>query len=90
MLNKENLESKDFSLVLPKLIAKIEAVGSSLSNYSYMEEDFYPSTESCRGFGTILTEIVYDLEIINQVLYSELSLKELQAQLSQLQAQLSP
>ena len=90
MLTAKNLESKDFSLVLPKLTAKIEAVGNSLSNYRYMSDDSYPSVESCMGFGIILTEVTYDLEMIDDALNSEKSLKELQAKLSQIQAQLSP
>ena len=68
MIDKQDIESKDFSLALPELIGKIQFVGSSLLNIAYMKEGFIPKNSFYLGSGVILNEVVEDLEAINKAL----------------------
>ena len=68
MINKDDLENKDFSLVLPELIGKIQAAASSFVNTSYMKEGFIPLNCFWLGFGTILNEVADDLTMIDEAL----------------------
>ena len=72
MINKYVLKSKDFALVLPEMIAKIQFIGSSLINAGITKE-FIQKDEFIfmYGSGLILTEIFKDLELINKALYPE-------------------
>ena len=67
MIDKHDLETKDFSLCLPELIGKIQAIGSSLVNLYYLKE-FIPSDSFWLGFGTILNEVTDDLRKIDEAL----------------------
>jgi len=70
MIDKDNLERKDFSIVLPNLISKIQFVGSSLINSTDIKNHTIEiENEFIYGSGLILHEISEDLELIHKALY---------------------
>ena len=68
MIDKDSIETKDFSIELPDLMAKIQFIGSSFINAAY-EKGFVPSDEFLHGSGLILNEVFRDLKLINKALY---------------------
>ncbi len=74
MIDKDNLERKDFSIVLPNLIAKIQFVGSSLINsVDTTGRTIEIEDEFMYGSGLILYDVLEDLQAINKALYPEKS-----------------
>ena len=63
-----SIESQDFSIELPKLIGQVEFLAESFLNAS-INKGFVPSSNFFWGSGSILDEIVKDLNIINEALY---------------------
>ena len=62
MIDKDNIERKDFFCILPVIIDKIQFIGFSLM----LVED-----KTVCGSGFILDEIVEDLKAIDKALYLE-------------------
>ena len=74
MIDKRNIERKDFSIVLPNLISKIQFVGSSLINTPDIENHTIEiESDFMYGSGLILYDVLEDLQAIDKALYPKKS-----------------
>ena len=66
MIDKDNIETKEFSIELPEAIEKLQAI-ASLTMYNQDEE----LTTVLHGLGFIIQEVCDDLRQIYNALYPE-------------------
>jgi len=69
MIDKENIESKDFSCVLPNIINKLQAIASIAIYNTEGEIDNLTYEDFSHGLGFIIQDAVDDLRLINSALY---------------------
>lgn len=67
-LSEGHIIHGDFSLAIPKLVAKIEFLADSFLN-AYEHKSFAPDRSFYWGVSAILTEVAEDLDIIGEALY---------------------
>ena len=60
MVEKHDIEMRDFSIALPEMAAKVKAIATAMINNAY-STDYNFEEEDCLGFGSVLAE-VYLLE----------------------------
>lgn len=71
MIHPSDIESKDFSIVLPELSLKLGAISSALIVAEEFNTMTCYSSENVTGFGLIIRDIMDDLEIVNKALYPD-------------------
>lgn len=69
MIDKDDIESKDFSLVLPVIISKLQAIAYLTKYNSDSEIDNSKDQDLTHGLGAIIEDAVDDLRQINNALY---------------------
>jgi hypothetical protein len=68
MIDKDEIESKDFSSALPRLIGQLRFIGLGLAGYQYVDD---LGAEDLNGAGWFLLGIAEDLNKISKALYHE-------------------
>ena len=67
MINKSEIENKDFSMTIPVIITKLITVSESLQIRDDRRD--WIDNEVMEGFGLILEDVIDDLRTINKALY---------------------
>lgn len=68
VIDEKDVKSKDFSIVFPRIIQKIEAVAQALINLTD-DESIQFNIFALNGFGEILDDATNDLAKMNRALY---------------------
>ena len=71
MIDKDNIESKDFSMAFPEIISKLPFI-SYVTKYNSDEQiDYSVDNDFTHGLGFIIQDAVDDLRQIYNALYPE-------------------
>ncbi|MBC8460564.1 MAG: hypothetical protein H8D67_21480 [Deltaproteobacteria bacterium] len=74
MISQNDIERKDFSICLPRIIAKINFMACAIGNCRHVEFcGLFDSPGDFEAVGDILTEAADDLAKINKTLYPDLA-----------------
>lgn len=71
MIEKDDIESKDFSMILPRRIAKIQFVAITLEGMALDQEGHFQNLIDgfYEGMSLVLGDVADDLETIHRALY---------------------
>ena len=69
MIYQHEIDKKDFSCCLPRIIARLQGIGDMVTNHGYHKIDFFDNKDHFYAVGDIMTEAADDLQTINDMLY---------------------
>lgn len=69
IVTQDEIEMKDFSVVLPRVIAKLESIGWLLTESTFHGVEFGNADSDVQGIGYIMGDAAEELKTINKALY---------------------